>query len=128
MAQYLSAPLSPSVFEELFKGHSFVVGTAFFGFSKTAQLLYGLFAAGIDKNRFVNLYFFAFSQVVYIIVHVLLFDSRAYALATVFSVVLIFFTLCHILCNRQKRKAALLVVPQVSVGIFVFVLSVLKIF
>ena len=128
VAQYLSGSGAEAVFERLFIFRAFVFQTAFFGFSKLSCLLFGIFAALCLSKRFVGLYFFAFSLVVYLIVHVLLFDVCAFVLSALFSVVLIFFSLCSALFAGQKRKAALFVVPQVIVGVFLLFLSVFNVF
>ena len=122
VAQYLCSAYAGPVFSLLFPRKTLVIQTAFWGFAKIAQLLFGIFEAKNNSERFVNLYFFGFSQVIYIIVHVLLFVSRFFLPSVIFSAILVFFTCCCALVSQNKKRI-FLAAPQIFVCVFLLILS-----
>ncbi len=102
------------------------VKAAFFGFARIAQLFFGIYTAKVcGKHRFVNLYFFGFSQAVYIIAHALLFENRLKIFAAFFLLILIFVLAALLKACEEDKKSLLLLVPQAAVYFFMLSLCFL---
>ncbi|MBE6571528.1 MAG: hypothetical protein E7656_04725 [Ruminococcaceae bacterium] len=126
LAQYLTEAGADAFFlQGVFEGGK-VIKTAFFGISRLSQLFFGIYCALIcEKNRFVNLYFFGFSNALFLIVHVLLFENRACFFAAAFSAVQLFVSAVLLLTSDDKKTRGFLMLPNILTGIFLFTLSVL---
>ncbi len=125
LSQYLTSFSVQTFMEDIFGNEGGGVAKAiFFGFCQLAQLFYGIFAGAVkNSSKTASLYFFGFSQLLYISVFSLLFDMRSFFLAIFWTPVLFFvtviFTLSH---DVSHAKTRLLVIPQLLVTFFLLAL------
>ncbi len=123
LSQYLTASGARELFSEVFHTNASAVCAAFFGTARIAQLFFGIYTAKMcGKNRFVNLYFFGFSQAVYIIVHVLLFENRIRFLAAIFLLILLFVSAALLKASGDDKKRFPFLLPQMAVYLFMLLM------
>lgn len=128
LSQYLTSSGAQTLFSEAFPGNGTAAKAAFFGIARISQLFFGIYTAKVcGKNRFVNLYFFGFSQAVYIISHVLLFEKRIRFFSAFFLLILLFVSIALMKACEQDKKRLFFLLPQVAVYIFLLILSLRKI-
>ena len=126
LSQYLTEAGADAFFLQKFSAGANAIKTAFFGVSRLSQLFFGIYCALIcEKNRFVYLYFFGFSNALFLIVHVLLFENRAGFFTAAFSAVQLFVSTVLLLTSDDKKTRGFLMLPNILTGIFLFTLSVL---
>ena len=123
LSQYLTSFSSTEFFCSLFgefAGHT--VRAVFFGVSRLSQLFYGIFAATFSESeKSANLYFFGFSQLLFLLAHSLIFDSQALIFALFFAAQTVFFVAVSAIFSSGKRIFA---IPQLAVTIFLVLLCV----
>ena len=124
LSQYLTEAGADAFFLQKFSAGANAIKTAFFGVSRLSQLFFGIYCALIcEKNRFVYLYFFGFSNALFLIVHVLLFENRAGFFAAAFCAV----RLCvsTVLCTAAQGggKRFFLILPNIASDLFILVLA-----